>query len=89
MTLSLPEEIYRKIKRRTDVKWSEVARRAIVQRLETMEGPVGYHTSTAELRKKIANAGVRLDKISIDKAAAHYKRMRELERKRISTTRAS
>ena len=62
---------------------------AILERLETMEGPVGYHASTKELRAKIVKAGVRLDKVSIEKAAAHYKRMRELERKRISTTRAS
>jgi len=89
ITLSVPEELYRKMKKRSDVKWSDVARRAILERLEALEGPVGYHATTEELREKIAKAGVKLEKIPIDEAVVHHRRMRELARKRISTIRAN
>ena len=32
LTLSLPEEIYSIVKRHTDIKWSEIARRAISEK---------------------------------------------------------
>lgn len=32
MTLSLPEEIYGVVKKHSDVKWSEIARRAISEK---------------------------------------------------------
>ena len=85
ITLALPEEIYRKMKRRRDVKWSEVARRAIVERLERVERPVGFYASTSELRDMIERSGVKLEKISIEEAIRHYRKVRELEWRRIST----
>lgn len=36
ITLSLPEEVHKEMKHFSEVKWSEVARRAIVERLETL-----------------------------------------------------
>jgi hypothetical protein len=48
VTLSVPEEIYRRMKRRRDVKWSEVARQAIMARLEQTEGPVSFFASASE-----------------------------------------
>ena len=89
MTLSLPEDVYRKMKKRSDVKWSEVARRAIVERLERLEGPVGFHASTSELRDKIAKAGIELEKIPVAKAIRQYRKMKESEWKRISTIQAN
>lgn len=89
LTLSIPEEVYRRMKRRTDVRWSEVARRAIVERLEGLEGPVEFYVSTSELKDMIAEAGVDLEKIPVEKAIDHYRKMRELGWKRISTIRAS
>ena len=77
------------MKRRRDVKWSEVARQAIVERLEQAEGPVGYYTSTPELADMIAKAGVKLDEVSMNEAIRHYRRMRELEWKRTSTIQAN
>jgi hypothetical protein len=89
ITLSVPEEVYRRMKRRRDVKWSEVARQAIVARLERTEGPVGFYASTFELAEMIAKAGVELEKVSVDEAIRHYRRMRELEWKRTSTIQAN
>jgi hypothetical protein len=89
ITLSVPEEVYRRMKKRRDVKWSEVARQAIVERLEQVEGPVGFYASTSELADMIAKAGVKLDKVSVAEAVRHHKKMRELEWQRTSTIQAN
>jgi hypothetical protein len=89
ITLSVPEEIYRRMKRRRDVKWSEVAREAIVERLERLEGPVGFSASASDLAELIAKSGVNLDDVSVDEAIRYYAKMRELEWRRTSTIQAS
>ena len=89
ITLSLPEEVYRRMKRRRDVKWSEVARQAIVDRLERLERPVGFSAHSSDLAKLIAESGVNLDDISLDDAIRYYTKMRKLEWRRISTIQAN
>ena len=37
MTLSMPENISREMKQFSEVKWSEVARKAIIEKLETLK----------------------------------------------------
>ena len=37
ITLSLPADLHRKMKRHPEVKWSEVVRRAIAQRIQDLE----------------------------------------------------
>ena len=37
MTLSIPDEIHKKMKMFRDIRWSEVARKAIQQRIEDLE----------------------------------------------------
>ena len=37
MTLSIPEELHKKMKCMPEVKWSEVARRAIEERINDLE----------------------------------------------------
>jgi hypothetical protein len=36
MTLSIPKDVHEEMKHFTEVKWSEVARKAIIQKLETL-----------------------------------------------------
>ena len=36
ITLSLPEEVSKEMKYHSEVKWSEVARKAIINKLETL-----------------------------------------------------
>jgi hypothetical protein len=66
--LSIPDEIYRMMKRRREVKWDEVARQAITQKLEDSDGPLRFSDSTGELAKMIADAGVKLYEVSVDEA---------------------
>lgn len=37
ITLSMPEDIFVEMKHFSEVKWSEVARRAIIQKIETLQ----------------------------------------------------
>lgn len=37
MTLSIPDELHKKMKKLSEIKWSEVARRAIEQRIDNLE----------------------------------------------------
>lgn len=37
MTLSIPEELHKKMKQMSEVKWSEIARRAIEERVNDLE----------------------------------------------------
>ncbi len=37
MTLSMPDQISKEMKLFSEVKWSEVARKAIIQKLETLK----------------------------------------------------
>ena len=89
ITLSVPEEIHRKMKKRSDIRWSEVARRAIAEQLEKLEGPAGFLSSSEELRRILSNEGLDLERIPVEKAERHYRRMRRLDWKRTSSTRVS
>jgi len=37
MTLSIPDELHKKMKQMSDIRWSEVARRAIEERINDLE----------------------------------------------------
>ena len=36
ITLSIPEEVHKQMKRFSDIRWSEVARQAIIKKIETL-----------------------------------------------------
>jgi len=37
MTLAIPDELHKKMKQMSDIRWSEIARRAIEQRINDLE----------------------------------------------------
>jgi hypothetical protein len=37
MTLSIPDDVHNEMKAFTEVRWSEIARRAIIDKLETLK----------------------------------------------------
>jgi len=89
ITLSVPEDIYRKMKKRSDIRWSEVARRAITEQLEKLEGPIGFNCSSRDLRRVLTDAGAELSRIGLDTAVAHYGKVRRLDWKRAFSTRVN
>jgi len=88
VTVSIPESLYRKMKKFSEVKWSEVVRKALadyIMRLEVMERGV---MSSDELSEMLKTSKLDVSSISLDKAVEYYEKARELEWKRSSTTRA-
>ncbi len=70
-----------------EIKWSEVVRNAILEYLDRL---VGSETHDSSYYAKLAErAGVRLEEIPLAQAEMHYKKMRDLEWKRRSSTLAS
>ena len=51
MTLSIPAELHEKMKRMSDIRWSEVARAAIAQRIDDLE-VMNRITAKSKLTKK-------------------------------------
>jgi len=51
MTLSIPKELHEKMRRMSDVRWSEVARRAIEERINDLE-VMNKIASKSKLTKK-------------------------------------
>ena len=87
LTVSIPESLYRKMRKFSEVKWSEVVRKALadyVMRLEVMERGVA---SSDELSEMLKEAKLDVNALSLDKAVEYYEKARDLEWKRSSTTR--
>jgi len=51
MTLSIPNELHEKMKKLSEIRWSEIARRAIEQRIEDLE-TINRLASKSKLTKK-------------------------------------
>lgn len=62
MTLSIPDELHKKMKKMSEIRWSEIARRAIEQRIEDLE-----------VMNKIANKS-KLSKKDVDEISKKIKR---------------
>ena len=89
ITISVPEELHDKMKRYSEVKWSEVVRKALadyVGRLEIVEGGV---VSSEKLVAMLKDSNLDVSGIDLDKAVEYYERGRKLEWKRLSTTQTS
>ena len=85
ITLSIPDEIYRKMKKYSEIKWSEVVRKAIVDYLKKLEESK-TEISTKELLEELSDDFKKcLDELDFEKALEGYKKMRDEEWKRIST----
>jgi predicted CopG family antitoxin len=54
MTLSIPKELHEKMKVFSEIRWSEVARRAIEQRINDLE-IINQITSKSKLTKRDVN----------------------------------
>lgn len=89
ITISIPEELYRKMKRYSEVKWSEVVRKALadyVGRLEIVEGGV---VPSEKLAAMLKDSNLDVACVSLEKAVEYYEKGRKLEWKKLSTTQTS
>lgn len=55
MTLAIPDEVHQNMKKFSEIRWSEVARKAIVERLKTLELAKKLAQSSKLTKKDIDN----------------------------------
>ncbi|WP_010478591.1 hypothetical protein [Thermococcus zilligii] len=84
ITLSVPPELYKKMKEHPEIRWSEVARRAIVEYLAKVEAE---ELSSEELLSLLGeDFRKELEKTPLEEYEKALEKVRDEEWKRISTT---
>ncbi len=86
ITISIPQELCEKMKKHSEIKWSEVIRKALlnyVDRLETVESGA---VPMKKLAKKLKDSGIEISNIDLETAIEFSEEGRKLEWKRLSTT---
>ena len=87
ITLSIPEDVYKKMKE-YDVKWNEVLKDAITSYIRRLEKH-GLEATTEELLAELGEDFMKeLSEISFEEAVSAYEKMREKEWKRLYTIQA-
>ena len=87
ITLSIPDEVYVKMKIHKEIRWSEVVRRAITEYMERLEEK-GSEITTKDLLEELGDDFRKsLNELSFETAAKGYKKMRDAEWKRVSMIR--
>jgi len=90
MTISIPTELYEKMKRHAEVKWSEVVRKSIadyINKIEIVEK--GGVVPSSKLAIMLKDSNLDIADITVDKATKQYGKGRKMEWKRLSTTQTS
>jgi len=88
VTVSIPEDLHNKMKKYSEVKWSEVVRKALIEYIGHLEAKERRVVSSDELSEMLRMAQLDVASITLDKAVEYYERARELEWKRSPTTQA-
>jgi metal-responsive CopG/Arc/MetJ family transcriptional regulator len=88
VTVSIPEDLYSKMKKYSEVKWSEVVRKALIEYIGRLEVKERRVVSSDELSEMLKKSQLDVASIGLDKAIEYYERARELEWKRSPTTQA-
>ncbi|NJE29477.1 hypothetical protein E3E38_00200 [Thermococcus sp. 18S1] len=87
ITLSVPLDLYRRMKKHPEIKWSEVARRAIAEYLAKIEAE---ELSSDEVLSLLGDEfREELKETPVEKYEEALKETRGAEWKRLSTTRTS
>lgn len=88
VTISIPEDLHNKMRKYSEVKWSEVVRKALIEYIGHLEAKERRVVSSDELSEMLKMAQLDVASITLDKAVEYYERARELEWKRSPTTQA-
>ena len=79
LTLSIPKEVYERMKKHKEIKWSEIARRAIILYLEKLKERSTSKEILSSLPEEVKNM---IEKTSEKEFKGFYKSLREKEWKR-------
>ena len=89
MTISIPSELCEKMKRHSEIKWSEVVRKSIADYINKMEIVEEGVVPSSKLANMLKDSNIDLADITLDKATEQHEKGRKLEWKRLSTTQIS
>ena len=89
MTISVPQELYDKMKRYSEVRWSEVVRKALAEYVGRLEIGEGGIVSSEKLVEMLKESNLDVSCVDLEKAVEYYEKGRKLEWKRLSTTQTS
>ncbi len=85
ITFSVSKELYEKMKKYSEIKWSSLYRKMIEQYIEKLEH--SNIQSISELRNQLRKKNISMDDLTHEKIIESYKKMRELEWERFYSTR--
>lgn len=89
ITLSIPDELYKKMKKYSEIKWSEVVRKAIIDYIKRIEEG-GFKVSAKELLKNFDEEFRKeVRELSLDDTIEGFRKMSEEEWRRLYTIQAS
>jgi len=85
ITFSVPDDLYERLKRFPENKWSTLYREAIERYLERFENPevIGI----AELKSKLTQKGITMDDLTHEQVIENYKKIKDLKWERIYSIR--
>lgn len=80
ITLSIPDEVYKEIKKHPEIKWSEVARQSIIEKITLLRSPIKardvFKLLPFETQRSIKAYSPRKEK-------ELYKKLKQSERRRV------
>lgn len=78
ITLSISEDVYKEMKRHPEIKWSEVARRSIIEKTKLLKGSIHSRDLLKQLSPKTRK---NIERVPEKKWREFAKKMREASRK--------
>ena len=88
VTFSVDDDLYKRMKSRPEIKWSEVCRQAITRYLEETEYPSKW--STEKLRSRLSSTTNQLiQNLPLEKISELAGKSRQLDKKRVKQAQLS
>ncbi len=88
ITLSIPEELYKKMKEHRGIRWTEVMKKAIMDYVYRLEAGK-FEVTTEELLEELGSEFEKeLSEINFEEAVGLYEKIREKEWERFYTIQA-
>ena len=83
MTLSIPDDLYKEIKKHPHIKWSEAAREGIKHQLYQLGGVISGKELLKKLSPDTGSALERISKLPEKDWKKYYKKLKDGEKRRL------
>lgn len=85
ITLSVPREMYEQMKQHPEIKWSEAARKGIVETLMDVGGIISGKELIRMLSPDLKKAFDEISKLPASDWKEYYRKMKEMDKKRLKS----